>query len=101
VSAKIDELKYFREKYEHFDGAEKDLPLNDPKIYAAGLASSTCISNQLNANYGLEDLKKLGTQIAGKPEAQAKQIVEQFIRSVQPDALQQQQAQPQIQNPPA
>jgi hypothetical protein len=38
----------------------------------------------------LEDLKKLGTQIAGKPEAQAKQIVEQFIRSVQPDALQQQ-----------
>ena len=51
-------------------------------------------------NYTAQDIEALGEQIKGKPEAQAKQIVQQHILNPQAQ-IQQQQVQPQIQPPPA
>ena len=100
VDVKIKDLKYNRQMYESIPGAAKDLPLNDPRILAASIARQTCTAENKPMNYTAQDIEALGEQIKGKPEAQAKQIVQQHILNPQAQ-IQQQQAQPQIQPPPA
>lgn len=97
VDVKIQDLKYNRQMYEGIPGAAKDLPLNDPRILAASIARQTCAAENKPMNYTVQEIEALGAQIKGKPEAQAKQIVQQHILNPQPQI---QQAQPQNQQQP-
>ena len=94
VDVKIKDLKYNRQMYEGISGAAKDLPLNDPRILAASIARQTCIAENKPMNYTAQEIEALGEQIKGKPETQAKQIVQQHILNPQPQI---QQVQPQLQ----
>jgi hypothetical protein len=94
VDVKIQALKYSRQTYEGIPGAAKDLPLNDPRILAASIARQTCIAENKPMNYTAQEIEALGEQIKGKPETQAKQIVQQHILNPQPQI---QQVQPQLQ----
>jgi hypothetical protein len=94
VDVKIQALKYSRQTYEGIPGAAKDLPLNDPRILAASIARQTCAAENKPMNYTAQEIEALGEQIKGKPETQAKQIVQQHILNPQPQI---QQVQPQLQ----
>ena len=101
VDQRMELLKVMRSEYEGLPGAEKGLPLNDPRLYAARSARDICVTENKPMNYTVRDIAALGEQIKGKPKAQAEQIVQQFMenpqaRIQQEQIQQQQQLQPQV-----
>lgn len=104
VETAVKNLTAARQAYEGIEGAEKDLPLNHPKISAMYLYNLVKRNPNEVQQVGLEDVEQLSQNIQGKPFLQAYDIAQQNLQEIQgrnrqPEMQEQaqQQAQQQVQ----